>query len=108
MQIPRRLALITSSLALAAGTVLTMGLATPASAETSTAAPQTVAMSDWCGGWHRHHCWRRHHHHHCCCHRRWNCGWGGGWGGGWNSNWNSNSNWNDNWNDNGDGDDDWD
>jgi hypothetical protein len=101
MQIPRRLALTTSSLALAAGTVLTMGLATPASAETSTAAPQTVSMSDWCGGWHRHHCWRRHHHHHrCCCHRHrhWNCGWGGGW----NSNWNDN----DNWNDNGDGDDD--
>jgi hypothetical protein len=67
MQIPRRLALTTSSLALAAGSVLAVGALTPASAETSTAAPPTLAVGHW-GCCHRHH----HCHHHCCC----CCGWG--------------------------------
>jgi hypothetical protein len=45
MHIPRRLAMIVSSLALVAGSVFAAGTAAHASANTTTAAPQSAAIS---------------------------------------------------------------
>jgi hypothetical protein len=83
MQVPRRVTLTLSSLALAAGSVFTVGAVTPAHAQTTTTAAHSMAPAE-CWG---HHCWRH----------GWDGDGGGDWGDGGGGNWNWNENWNDNW-----------